>query len=74
MNIKKIVNGFLNLFCWISGIGLFALILQVFCFASFKIPSDSMEPALVSGGKILVNKLTMEAGLFKVDSNTDLYF
>lgn len=66
MNIKKIVNGFLNLFCWISGIGLFALILQVFCFASFKIPSDSMEPALVSGDQILVNKLTMGARLFDV--------
>lgn len=66
MNAKKLINGLLNVFCWVTGIGLFVLLLQIFCFASFKIPSDSMEPALSPGDKILVNKLTMGARLFDV--------
>lgn len=42
------------------------LILQLFCFTSFRIPSDSMEPALYAGDKILVNKVLMGARLFNV--------
>lgn len=30
--------------------------LQVFVFTSFKVPSDSMEPALMPGDNILVDK------------------
>ena len=36
----------------------------IFCFASFRVPSDSMEPALVEGDHILVEKFTMGARLF----------
>lgn len=42
------------------------LLLQIFCFASFKIPSDSMEPTLKDGDCILVNKLVQGARLFDV--------
>lgn len=43
-------------------------IVQLFCFTSFKIPSDSMEPALKDGDRILVNKLIKGARLFNVFS------
>jgi signal peptidase I len=33
-----------------------AILLRVFLFASFKIPSPSMEPAILSGDYIIVNK------------------
>lgn len=52
------------LFCLL--IVLFAV--QLFCFTSFKIPSDSMEPALKDGDRILVNKMTKGARLFNVFS------
>lgn len=35
-------------------------------FASFKIPSDSMEPALIAGDNILVNKWVMGGRLFDI--------
>lgn len=38
--------------------------LQVFVFTSFKVPSDSMEPALVPGDNILVDKGRTGARLF----------
>lgn len=40
--------------------------LLIFCFASFKIPSDSMEPALIPGDYILVNKMIKGARIFNV--------
>ena len=33
------------------------LLLQIFVFASFAIPSDSMEPVLIPGDYVLVNKM-----------------
>lgn len=41
---------------------------QLFCYTSFKIPSDSMEPALRDGDRILVNKMIKGARLFNVFS------
>lgn len=41
-------------------------LVQLFCFTSFKIPSDSMEPALKDGDRILVNKMIKGARLFNV--------
>lgn len=41
-------------------------LVQLLCFTSFKIPSDSMEPTLKDGDKILVNKMIMGARLFNV--------
>lgn len=42
------------------------LIVQLLMFTSFKIPSDSMEPSLVAGDYILVDKCTKGARLFNV--------
>ena len=38
--------------------------LQVFVFTSFKVPSDSMEPTLIAGDRILVDKCSTGARLF----------
>jgi signal peptidase I, bacterial type len=46
-------------------------IVQLFCYTSFKIPSDSMEPALEDGDRILVNKMIKGARLFDVFSALD---
>jgi len=60
------VDKLLNLF--LIGCGLVALwiLFQVTCIATFKIPSDSMEPALLSGDNILVNKWVMGARIFNI--------
>jgi signal peptidase I len=42
------------------------LCLQIFFFASFKIPSDSMAPALTTGDRVLVYKLVPGARLFNL--------
>lgn len=42
------------------------LFLQLFFVASFKIPSDSMEPALLTGDYVLVDKCSKGARLFNV--------
>lgn len=42
------------------------VVMQIFLFSSFKIPSNSMEPGLIAGGYVLVNKLIPGARLFNV--------
>lgn len=61
---KKIFN--ISYWILISTFGLVLLygIGIIFCFASFRVPSDSMEPTLVKGDHILVEKFTMGARLF----------
>lgn len=57
-----IVNGFLICFClavlWVLG--------QVFCFASFSTPTQSMMPTIMPGDYVLVNKFVMGARLFNI--------
>jgi len=55
-------------FCVVAVI-LFAV--QLFCVASFKIPSDSMEPSLLAGDYILVDKCSGGARLFDVFDAVD---
>lgn len=64
-------NKFLNLFLYLCLAFLLLMVLQVFCFTLFKIPSDSMEPALSSGDRIVVNKLIKGARLFNVPATLD---
>ena len=65
---RILIHKVLNTSYWLL-MGVFSLALlygigTVFCFASFRVPSDSMEPALVEGDHILVEKFTMGARLF----------
>ena len=42
------------------------LLLQIFVFASFAIPSDSMEPVLIPGDYVLVNKMLKGPRIFRL--------
>ena len=55
-NIDWYLDKILNLFLMVCGAVLIWILLQVTCIATFKIPSDSMEPALLDGDNILVEK------------------
>lgn len=64
--ISKWANRLLSLFFYLCLTIVFLVMLQVFCVSSFKIPTDSMEPKLLPGDQILVNKLSKGARLFNV--------
>lgn len=64
--IKKVVDKALNLFFYACIVCVLWAVLQVCCFASFNIPSDSMEPALLAGDRIVVDKMCRGARLFDV--------
>lgn len=66
ISLKKIVDKGINLFLWLCGIVVLWLLIQIFCMTSFHIPSDSMEPELLAGDVILVDKLVYGARLFNV--------
>ena len=42
------------------------LVVMVFCVATFRVPSESMEPTLVPGDRVIVNKMCYGARLFDV--------
>ena len=65
-NIDWYLDKILNLFLMVCGAVLIWILLQVTCIATFKIPSDSMEPALLDGDNILVNKCVMGGRLFNI--------
>ncbi len=64
--VKKINRYVINTLFW--GCMVFALfvIIQVLFFSSFRIPSNSMEPGLITGDNVLVNKLIPGARLFNI--------
>lgn len=66
--INKTLTKALNIIIGVFGSILVVLLVQLFCFTSFKIPSNSMEPALKDGDRIVVNKLIKGARLFDVFS------
>lgn len=53
---KIFVIGICIFLCWLGA--------QIFLFSSYNIPSDSMQPTLQPGDRILVNKTCMGARLF----------
>src|SRR5690554_7454134 len=64
--LRKAGQVILNLFYYASIIVLGFILLRVFVFGSYKIPSDSMEPAIIPGDYVLVNKLAYGARLFNL--------
>lgn len=62
----KWLNYGMNVFLWGCGLTVLWVLLQVFCMTSFHIPTDSMEPELLSGDAILVNKWAYGARLFNI--------
>lgn len=71
MNVNKWIDWILNIFLSVAGLVAAWIILQVFVVCSFKIPSDSMEPALEPGDYVLVNKLLIGPRLFKLTDALD---
>lgn len=61
-----VIDKFLNLFLIAFGIVVIWVLLQVTTIATFRIPSDSMEPTLLAGDNILVNKWVMGGHIFNI--------
>ena len=64
--LKKWIDRLLDLILWAAGLVTLWIAGQVFLFASFRIPSDSMEPTLEAGDFVLVNKLLVGPRLFNL--------
>lgn len=65
MKIRKTIHDIL-MGVFIVGITLLVTIcLRIFVLASFKIPSDSMEPSILPGDYVIINKLVFGPRLFK---------
>ena len=61
---KKYLDKLLSLATWMGIIVAVWFLLQITTFASFHVPSDSMQPALLPGDRIVVNKWVMGARIF----------
>lgn len=64
--LMRLANRILDGLICLCVIWLVWLLFQVFCFASFRVPTSSMEPTLLPGDYILVNKWIMGARIFDV--------
>ena len=64
--LQKYVDRLLNLLMGIGVLVLFWLLLQITVVATFRIPTDSMQPTLLPGDNILVNKSIMGARIFDI--------
>jgi signal peptidase I len=64
--LRRAADWFINLF--LAAFALFTIseLIQIFCYTSFKIPTDSMVPTLLPGDNILVEKYSKGARLFDV--------
>ena len=70
--LKKIINWLLNAILVVSIVVSIWIFSQVFLLASFRIPSDSMEPELVEGDFVAVWKPTLGARLFDLNATLRL--
>lgn len=66
ISLRKLLSWGLNVVCGLCAMLLLLIVLQLLFVTSFKIPSDSMEPALLTGDYILVDKCSGGARLFDV--------
>ena len=64
--LNNIIDWLMNLIIAVFVMICLWLLLQVFLFSSFRIPSDSMEPELQAGDCVLVNKLVIGARVFDI--------
>lgn len=65
-NINQMLRYLTLIFYGVFGIGCIYAFLLIFCFSTFKIPSDSMEPQLQTGDQVLVNKWIAGPRLFNI--------
>ncbi|MDZ3928192.1 signal peptidase I [Parabacteroides goldsteinii] len=74
----KLINKVIDIVFWLCMTVTLWFVVQVFIFASFKIPSDSMEPGLITGDNILVWKPTVGPRIFNLfasmrNEQTEIY-
>ena len=74
----KLINKIIDIVFWLCMTVVLWFIVQVFILASFKIPSDSMEPGLITGDNILVWKPTVGPRIFNLfasmrNEQTEIY-
>lgn len=65
LHLHKSLKIFFQISLIILGGIILTVFLKVFCFASFKVPSGSMEPTLKTGDYIMVNKMILGPRVFK---------
>lgn len=65
-HLHNLFNKIVNIVFWLCIMIALWFVSQVFLFASFKIPSDSMEPELTTGDNILVFKPTLGPRIFNL--------
>ena len=70
--VRRYINILLNLIIGIMCLAVLWIFCQVFLLASFRIPSDSMEPELIEGDFVAVWKPTLGARLFNLNATLRL--
>ncbi|WP_075965887.1 signal peptidase I [Parabacteroides massiliensis] len=70
--VKRWIDILLTLFLVLAGLVVLWVFVQVFLLASFRIPSDSMEPELTEGDFVAVWKPTLGARLFDLNATLRL--
>lgn len=76
--IYNLINKAIDIVFWLCMTAALWVMLLIFVFASFKIPSDSMEPGLITGDNILVWKPTVGPRIFNLfasmrNEQTEIY-
>lgn len=66
------MNRTVNIVFWLCMAAVLWFVMQVFLWASFKIPTDSMEPELTTGDNLLVWKPTIGPRLFDLSATMQL--
>ena len=64
--VRKYWNRILTLLTWLAILIVVRFLLQTTTIASFRVPTDSMQPTLLPGDNILVNKTIMGARIFDI--------
>ena len=59
-------NRLLSISCWLGILFIVVLLLRITTIVFFRIPTDSMQPTLLPGDNILVNKSIMGARIFNI--------
>lgn len=67
-SVKSTQSSALGIFLYMCCAIIIFVLLRVFVFSMFSVPSDSMMPALQSGDKIIVEKISTGARLFNIIS------
>lgn len=68
MKDSRWIDRIANFILIVAGVIGVRILLQIFVFSSYYIPSESMEPTLVPGDYVLVNKMAYGARLFNLNA------